>query len=406
MAAAPPPGLIDRAFADGRLVRPSVERAGLVHLARALMALAGDDAADRSGPSGELVELIGPAEHLVFVLADGLGLDLVRSMLPPDAFLRRTLRAELLAPCPSTTAAALTCVATGAWPADHGVTGWFTHLPDHGLTATLLPFVERFGGRPLGERGLSVADVVPARAMLGRLRTHAPLSLTPSYIADTAYNRFSRGGTEGGGYTTLADGIARAIDRVGSATRPTYTHLYVPDVDTACHHVGVGHRDVAALLLHLDGELARLAEAVGARGGRVVVSADHGLIDVAREDQTFLRDGDPLLATLACPPTGDARMPIFHCRPGMTGAFAAVFDERFGGRFALVPTGEAERLRLFGPGPIAAGVRPRFGDFVAFPMVAATLAYAPGDGAAAPKTFVGVHGGMSPQEMWVPLCVA
>ena len=71
---------------------------------------------------------------------------------------------------------------------------------------------------------------------------------------------------------------------------------------------------------------------------------------------------------------------------------------------SLVPTEKAEEMELFGPGALSAVAKPRFGDFIAVPFRPATLAYHP-PGKPVGELFLGVHAGLSPQEMRVPLCV-
>ncbi|MGE5610790.1 MAG: alkaline phosphatase family protein, partial [Bacillota bacterium] len=127
------------AFACGELVRPMPEEPNLVHLVRALGTLSGAKGLDEYAATRSLMELIGPAEHYLFILLDGLGMNLLRQ-LPGDWFLAKHLKTQIQSSCPSTTASALTSVATGQWPAQHAITGWFTHLPEFGLTATILPF--------------------------------------------------------------------------------------------------------------------------------------------------------------------------------------------------------------------------------------------------------------------------
>jgi hypothetical protein len=151
-----------------------------------------------------------------------------------------------------------------------------------------------------------------------------------------------------------------------------------------------------------------LSQGAWAVHARIVVSADHGLIDVLKSDQAFLTDGDPVLEMLRVPPTGDARMPIFHVLAELREPFVDLFDERFGDRMILVETTQAERLEIFGPGKMAERVRPRFGDFIAIPFRRVTLAYAPVavPGAVPVAPYIGQHAGLSPEEMRVPLCVA
>lgn len=392
---------LQEAFDRGILVRPDHHQPGLVHLVQAIAHLTGVKDVETSGPLRQLVELIGPSDHLIFILLDGLGMSTVQR-LPGDSFVRAHVRRELQATCPSTTACALTTVCTAAFPNRHGVAGWFTYLPDHHLTATLLPFRDRATNEPLVERGLRPQDVIPLPPILPRM-SHRALTVTPSNITNTTFNYFCRGGTAGVGYDTIPHAIDRIIEEVRSAAGPTYTHLYLPEIDTLCHHVGVDHPDVVPAVMAIDRELARLADAVAGRA-RMVISADHGLIDVPPADQSFLLPGDPLLDLLVVPPTGDARMPVFHLREHARSAFADLFLERFGDRMCLLPTDDAERMEIFGPGPFSARAKPRFGDVIAFPYRAATLAFHGSDKPIG-KLFHAVHAGLSPQEVWVPACV-
>jgi hypothetical protein len=383
------------------LIRPSPQKANLVSLIRAVAALSGVSDVPVGQPAQELMAVIGPAEHLIFVLLDGLGMNLVRR-LAPESFLARTFRRELLATCPSTTACALTSLATAEHPNRHGVTGWFTHLPNLNLTATVLPFTERFTGQLLTQRGIRVEDVLPLPVLVPRIPRRT-LTVVPAPLANTAYNTYSRGGTPGYGYHSIQGAIDALIAHVNAEAAPSYAHLYLPEVDSLCHKLGADHPNVVPLVSGISIELERLFTALGGRA-RMIVSADHGLIDVPRENQALLFVGDPLVELLAVPPSGDARMPVFHVKSGHKEAFAELFHERFDDRMVLLETDEAERMQLFGPGPIAPPVRNRFGDFVAIPYKAATLAFHP-PGKPVGELFLAVHAGLSPQEMRVPLCV-
>ncbi len=62
-------------------------------------------------------------------------------------------------------------------------------------------------------------------------------------------------------------------------------------------------------------------------------------------------------------------------------------------------------MRLFGPGPLPQATRGRLGDFVGIPLDGAFLEYSPAGGPAKPE-YRGLHGGLSPEEMHVPLILA
>ena len=127
--------------------------------------------------------------------------------------------------------------------------------------------------------------------------------------------------------------------------------------------------------------------------------------DSEEKSPTSVVDDDPLLGLLKVPPSGDARMPIFHIKPEGRAAFVDVFQQRFGDRMALVDTETAEQMHLFCPGPMAQHAKPRFGDFIAFPYRPASLAFHPPNRPLG-HLYRALHAGLSPQEMGIPLCVA
>jgi hypothetical protein len=137
-----------RLFEQGILVRPTHDQPNVVHLVRALATLTGVRDVESSPPTRGIADVVGASEHLIFVLMDGLGVSTL-SRLPKESFLTRSYRMTLNATCPSTTACALTSVATADYPNRHGVTGWFTHLPELEITILPLPFIERFKRQPL-----------------------------------------------------------------------------------------------------------------------------------------------------------------------------------------------------------------------------------------------------------------
>ena len=72
-------------------------------------------------------------------------------------------------------------------------------------------------------------------------------------------------------------------------------------------------RAVRREVLAARAELQRLHEKIKERA-RIIVTADHGLIDIAGENHMPILDGDPALDLLTVPPTGDARLQFLHVR--------------------------------------------------------------------------------------------
>ena len=127
-------------------------------LFHAMASLCGSGPSELPPEANRLREEIGEARHYLFILLDGLGMNL-RNHYPRHGFFNSHFHRELRAIFPSTTTSVLVSLATGLWPAEHGITGWFTHLPAAGFTFVPLLFSERFTEAPLSDLGLDVHDV-------------------------------------------------------------------------------------------------------------------------------------------------------------------------------------------------------------------------------------------------------
>jgi len=98
-------------------------------------------------------------------------------------------------------------------------------------------------------------------------------------------------------------------------------------------------------------------------------------------------------------------MPIFHVKSDRQSQFSEMFDGRAGDGFVLATIDEVEQLQLLGPGKLSPLARSRFGDYIAFPIRAASMGYWPA-GKPESEIYAALHAGLSPDEMLVPLCVA
>lgn len=383
-------------FDTGALVRPDAGVPNTVDLSRALASICGMPGIELSPSASVVADAVGSAEHVVFVMADGLGMNLIER-LPADAFLRTHLVFEMQSVFPSSTAPAVTSLATGCWPAEHGVPGWFTYLPDNDLIAAILPFVERFSKRPLGELGVTPEGAFPVDSWLPRFGRDA-LCYNPAHLVGSVYSNYLSGGAPQQPYEHLSAAVDAVAVRIKNAAAPTYTYLYVPFIDAAEHDHGPYSKPVAKTLDMVQRCVERLATELADRA-RIVVSADHGLTHINRRDQVEIKEGDPLLDLLRLPPSSEPRVPLFYVRDGCHERFVELFHEQFPAH-ALLTIDEVAKLRLLGPQPLAEETRRRMGDFMAISATPDAVNYRP-DG-----PMLGYHGGLLPEEVRIPLIVA
>ena len=407
--------LID-GFDAGALVRPFAGSTSLVEVVRATAQVCGVPGIPMNDASRAIADHLRRAEHLVFVLADGLGISFI-DMLPRGSWLRRHTQRAIHATFPSSTPVALTSIATGDYPSSHAITGWWTYLPSLGAPVTVLRNTRATDDVSLDDLGVSFDELFTRAPLIPRMQRDAALVM-PANLVDTPFTRYMAGGTGGGGrpriaYGQPAEAARRIAERVTRAAGSTYTYWYTPQPDSLAHQHGTADARVLESVEDLDAAIGQLVAALRERDitARIVVTGDHGHLDVGDVDDADraghleVTADDPLLAFLTCPPSGDLRTQYWHLRPGMHRDFARAFRQRFGERFLLLSAADAEHLGLFGPDPLSDTMRARVGDFLSISLGREVLRYTGSPGRDRYLAQRSHHSGLSAAEMHVPLIV-
>lgn len=390
-------GRVRALMTSGTLVHPA-GAPNLVDLSLAMASLCGVEDIGRTDAIDALRNAIGDADHYVFVLVDGMGASAVEK-LALESFLRRHVRVELRTVYPSSTAPALTSLATGRWPGEHAVTGWWTYLPWAGRTATILPYVERFTEAGLDAGAVGRAATFPATSLMGMYQRDVAV-VQPANITGSVYSGYFAGDRAQHAYDRLSDASQLIAARVEQATAPTFTYFYVPFFDAASHTRGPASSEAALALARIERRIEELAARLSGRA-RVVVSADHGSIEVDRRSRRVWTRADALMALLALPPSGEPRAPYFHVRAGEEERFASMFRERYGAAWALLGADEAAEVGLLGRA-VSGETESRIGTYVGVALAREVVMYEPADTLRAMRGF---HGGLTAEEMRVPVIV-
>ncbi|MDA1280281.1 MAG: alkaline phosphatase family protein [Chloroflexi bacterium] len=396
-------GLLEGAR-QGMWVLPSASEPNPVSLARALAEICGatssgfehDPVADR------LRSLIGDPEHLVFVIADGFGMNFIRE-LDSDSFCRSNLALEGRVVFPSSTGPNLFSYGRAQWPGQHGNLGWFVHLAELGEHATLFPWARTRDNKSLAELGLTGGDVFPGDPVVPRYARDSRI-FVPNSIAGSIATRALHGDGVVG-YKDLHSVVDRVVERVrAAAAAPTYSHIYWSEIDRAAHEFGSGDPNTLSEVARLDVELGRLSRNLPATA-RVVVTADHGHLDYRAREKVYVDQADSIRQLLTKDHAGDDRVPMFHVRKGREDEFASEFERRFGDHFLLITAQELLDAELLGPDGISETTLPRLGHFIAIARRGAGLKMLTPENDRK-NALVSQHGGLSPEEMLVPLIIA
>ena len=126
-------------------------------------------------------------------------------------FFSDNLRGELTSVFPSTTASALTTLATGEPSLRHGVTGWFICIPELGSVSQILHWRPRHGGGEYPYTGEISRTLLRAEPIFAKLEARC-LVVVPQGMVGSGYSRDNSRGAQVTGYNGLP-GFCRAIDQ-------------------------------------------------------------------------------------------------------------------------------------------------------------------------------------------------
>lgn len=341
--------------------------------------------------------------NIVLLVVDGLGYEFLERAGPGGA-LHRHLHSRMTSVFPSTTASAITTFLTGLAPQQHAVTGWHMYFRELGSVVAVLPFRPRYGGPSLKAAGISPKDLIGHSPVFDRIGTPGWV-VSPERIVHSEFNVAHSGRARRRGYESLGGmfgEIRAALAEPGPERR--FVYAYFPELDSLSHEYGTASAETAACFAGLDAAFGRFLEDVAGSGSTILVTADHGFIDVQPEQCIDLADHPALAETLALPLCGERRLAYCYVRPDKRSRFERYSRGELGHALDLFTGKALVEKGYFGLGKPDPRLLQRIGDYVLVMKDGWTIK----DRVAGEvhHTLVGVHGGVTAAEMYVPLVVA
>ncbi len=246
------------------------------------------------------LDQLGDAQApLVMVLVDGLGWQMLRERAGHTPNLRRLLAdSDYLHTCaPSTTAAALTTLATGVYPGAHAMVGYAVrdpllrghlgagHVPKAGDVFDLITF-KNSSHDPLAWQSVpTLIERANAKAKAGCGPQLGAVSIGRSKFAGSGLSLAAWRGFKHIGVDALDQRPYQAYRAIKEGAKLVY--LYVGELDHAGHNHGWHSDKWLQALEALDAMVGQLFRRLPA-GTRIVLTADHGMVDTDRHHRIDL----------------------------------------------------------------------------------------------------------------------
>jgi len=138
---------------------------------------------------------------------------------------------------------------------------------------------------------------------------------------------------------------------------------------------------------------------------RMVITADHGHSDSPKNRRFRIDPTDELRQMLESELAEESRLLFFRVKDGLKDKFSQLFRDRFGEYMLLFTTDEVLELELLGPGKVSETTAARMSDFLAVTKGAYSIEFCK-KWEERMLLLNSTHGGLTPDEMLVPVIIA
>ncbi len=359
---------------------------------------------------------------VIFFFIDAFGWRFFERYAEKYSFLKTILAqgvaSKLTSQFPSTTAAHVTCMHTGLNVGQSGVYEWNYYEPL--VDEIISPLIFSYSGDKLQRdtikrAGIPPAAFFPTQTFYQILQEQGVSSHILQYQAYTpsTYSDIVFRGAKTHPYRNLPDALTQLAALITTpSTAPTYYFLYFDRIDTVCHNHGPTSKNFDAAV---DECLTSMDQIFykGVRGKAkdtlLMMTADHGQVEVNPQQVYYLnrqmpnissffkvnRKGRPLV------PAGSARDMFLHIKEEHIDNVVTELRQRLQNRAEVYPTRDLLARNFFGMQEPAPVFRERVGNVVILPYKNETVWWY--EEGKFDMHFQGHHGGLTPEEMEIPL---
>ena len=325
---------------------------------------------------------------------------------------------RLTAQFPSTTTAHVTCIHTGLAVSQSGLCEWQYYEPQ--LDALITPLLFSFAGTTkrdtLQPTGIAPKKLFPTHTIYQDLKrcgvsTHV---FQPIEYARSVYSEAVLRGSNIAPYKTLPEALINLTLLLEQQNRSSYYFLYFDKLDAICHKYGPNSPQAEAEIDALFTVLDRLffQKLAGKLSNTLfMMIADHGHLEVDPKATIYLnqesrfseiqryfktnRAGELIV------PGGSGRDMFIYFKDDLLTEGQAFLAKRLTGQAEVHQTQSLIDQGLFGPTPPSSTFLSRIGNVIILPLENKVVWWY--EKGKFEQNYYGLHGGLSRQEMEIPL---
>ncbi|MGB9979602.1 alkaline phosphatase family protein [Methanobacterium sp.] len=359
-------------------------------------------------------------DKVVLFLIDGLGANYLQEFKDNSGLLKtiEEIGANFFLTCqfPSTTAANVTTIHTGLNVAQHGMYEWFYYEPlVDDIIAPVLFSYARDNERETLQNEVNPNDIYPTKTVYQKLNYHGVKNFVfqNKHLINTNYSKTLLKGADIKGYGTLSKGIKTLAECVNNENGKAYYLFYYSQIDKASHEYGPeskkSNNEVKKLLKALE-KLPSILEKLD-ENILFILTSDHGQIALNNEKNLYLNHEFPDIEKHikksenydVLVPAGSARDMFLYIEDEMIDDVLNLLQDRLYNKAVVCKTSYLIKNNYFGRKKISKALQSRLGNLAILPLENWTVWWYE-KGVFETKN-LGHHGGLSPDEIKIPLLV-
>lgn len=322
-------------------------------------------------------------KNVVLMLFDGFGYNLMLRNLKPDSFLRQHIVRKISSTFPPTTVAATTAVSSGLYPIETAWLGWFSYFKEIDDIVTTFTSLRQSNGEPVGNVNLA-RKYMPYVSIGTKIHTQNP---------DVKFTEIA---------TYLKPDLSLkemkcTLTSLISSNEKNFIYCYWPDPDHTMHEFGVKDSETINVENKIDVFVKELTSSAN-QDTIYIIIADHGLIDT---EYIYLKDYPTLFEKLKRSFSIENRTASLFIKDGQIDSFKKEFAKyQLDKYFILYDKKSFIQSGLLGNAKPHPMVNELVGDLIAVATNKFSLAIEKTE-----DEFVGIHAGLTEDEMLVPLII-
>lgn len=342
-------------------------------------------------------EEIRNAKNVILVVLDGLGYEYL-TRYGKNSELAKYLRSKMTSIFPATTTTCIPGFLTGMSSYEHGMAAWYTFLREIGMVVVPLRHVTRFGEFPIGAEVKKIYNLRPFTNLINA----KSYVLNPKEFYKSEFNLTSAGKSDLIGYRSIEEMFGKMSKLVRKPGKQ-YIYAYHNNPDKLMHENGNESKKVLREFNKIDRAFKKFLNKIKNTNSIVIVTADHGLITVPREKQIDTLKYPQLIHFLRMPLCGEGRAGYAYVIPRKKHQFESFAKNKLKFCCEVIKSEDALKRGWFGRGKMHHEFKHRIGDYIL--LMKDNYAIKDFMLGEEIKYHMGVHGGTSKEEMFVPLIV-